>query len=283
MGIPLLAGRYLNESDATDTAPLVIVVNRTLAERFWPGQNPIGKRMKWGTRTDSSMPWMTVVGEVADTKQGSLEVPNMAQAYAPLSQRVSSFGAFAKEFPAWAIGSNFRFAVRSAIPPEQMQNSIQQAVWSLDRQLAITHMQAMEQSISDSEAPRRFNTSVFTAFALGAVLLAVLGIYGVTAFSVLQRTQEMAIRMAMGAQRASVIRLVLTTGAKLAVAGSLIGFVMALAASRLIRSLLFGVSPFDPLAIAAAIGSVMLLALSVSFLPAYRAASIDPIQALRAQ
>jgi ABC-type antimicrobial peptide transport system permease subunit len=164
-----------------------------------------------------------------------------------------------------------------------MQKSIEQAVWSLDRQLAVTHMQTMEQAMSDSEAPRRFNTAVFTTFALGAVLLAVLGIYGVTAFSVLQRTQEMAIRMAMGAQRTNVLRLVLATGAKLAVAGSLIGFVIALAASRLIRSLLFGVSPFDPLAIAAAISCVLLLALSASFLPAYRAASIDPIRALRAE
>jgi ABC-type antimicrobial peptide transport system permease subunit len=207
----------------------------------------------------------------------------MAQAYEPLAQRVSSFGAAAKQFPVWTAGRNFRFAVRSVIPPEQMQNSIQRVIWSLDRQLAITHLQTMEQAMSDSEAPRRFNTAVFTVFALGAVLLAVLGIYGVTAFSVLQRTQEMAIRMAMGAQRVSVMRLVLATGARLALAGSLIGFVAALAASRLIRSLLFGVSPFDPLAIAAAIGSVLLLALSASFLPAYRAASIDPIRALRAE
>jgi predicted permease len=282
MGIPLLAGRYLNNDD-TYTAPLVIVVNHTLVEHYWPGQDPIGRRMKWGTDADNSIPWMTVVGEVADTKQGSLEAPYIAQAYAPLSQRVSSFGAMATRFPVATVGRDFRFAVRSAIPPEQMQKSIEQAVWSLDRQLAVTHMQTMEQAMSDSEAPRRFNTAVFTTFALGAVLLAVLGIYGVTAFSVLQRTQEMAIRMALGAQRTNVLRLVLATGAKLAVAGSVIGFVIALAASRLIRSLLFGVSPFDPLAIAAAIGCVVLLALSASLLPAYRAASIDPIRALRAE
>jgi putative ABC transport system permease protein len=282
MGIPLVAGRYLNEDD-TDTAPLVIVVNHTLAEHYWPGQNPIGRRMKWGTDANSSIPWMTVVGEVGDTKQGSLEAPYMAQAYAPLSQRVSSFGTMATRFPVATVGRDFRFALRSAIPPEQMQKSIEQAVWSLDRHLAVTHMQTMEQAMSDSEAPRRFSTTVFAAFATAAMLLAILGIYGVTAFSVLQRTQEMAIRMAMGAQRMNVIRLVLGTGAKLAGAGSLIGFVIALAESRLIRSLLFGVSPFDPPAIAAAIGCVLLLALLASFLPAYRAASIDPIRALRAE
>jgi len=279
MGIPLLRGRYLNDSD-TATSPLVVVVNRTLAERYWPGQDPVGKRIMWGTRENNELPWLTVVGEVADTKQGPLDSKTMAQVYEPLSQRAYSFGPKnVKEFG--VVGRSMRVVVRTSGDPHLLENSITRTFWSLDPQLAVTHLQTMDQAISTSEAPRRFNTMVIAAFALVAVLLAILGIYGVIAFTVVQRTQELAIRMALGAQRGGVMKLVLSSGFKLAAIGCAAGIVGALAASRLLQSLLFDVSPFDPVVFLLATASVLLLALIASYLPARRAASIEPMQALR--
>jgi ABC-type antimicrobial peptide transport system permease subunit len=141
----------------------------------------------------------------------------------------------------------------------------------------------MTQAVSESEAPRRFNTVLISAFAAAAVLLAVLGIYSVIAFSVASRVQEMAIRMALGSQRRGIVLLVLGSGAKLAAVGCVLGLGGAAAASTLLRSLLFGVSPFDPLVITLAAVGVLVLALVASTLPALRAASIDPNQALRAE
>jgi ABC-type antimicrobial peptide transport system permease subunit len=141
----------------------------------------------------------------------------------------------------------------------------------------------MEHAISDSEAPRRFNTTVITAFAAAAVLLAVLGIYSIIAFSVASRVQELAIRMALGSQRSGIMGLILVSGAKLAGMGCVLGLIGAVAASGLLRSFLFAVSPFDPLVLTLAAIAVLLLALTASALPARRAASIDPMRALRSE
>jgi ABC-type antimicrobial peptide transport system permease subunit len=141
----------------------------------------------------------------------------------------------------------------------------------------------MEQAVSQSEAPRRFNTILIGSFAFAAVLLAVLGIYSVISFTVASRMQEMAIRMALGSQRGAIVRLVLRSGTKLAVIGCIVGLAGAAAASEIMRSLLFDVSPFDPLALSAAAVVVLLLAIGASGLPALRAASIDPMRALRGE
>jgi ABC-type antimicrobial peptide transport system permease subunit len=141
----------------------------------------------------------------------------------------------------------------------------------------------MQQNVSDTEAPRRFNTAIISAFAAAAVLLAVLGIYSVIAFSVASRVQEMAIRMALGSQRSGIMRLILISGAKLAAIGCAIGLLGAAGASSLLRSFLFGVSPFDPVVLTMAAVAVLLLALAASALPATRAASIDPMQSLRGE
>jgi ABC-type antimicrobial peptide transport system permease subunit len=164
-----------------------------------------------------------------------------------------------------------------------MENVLRATARSIDPQLALTQVQTMQQSVSDTEAPRRFNTAIITGFAIAAVLLAVLGIYSVIAFSVASRVQEMAIRMALGSQRSGIIQLVLVSGTKLAVMGCGIGLVGAAAASSLLRSFLFGVSPFDPVVLVLAAIAVLLLALAASALPASRAASIDPMQALRGE
>lgn len=162
-----------------------------------------------------------------------------------------------------------------------MTNVLRATVRSMDPQLPLDQVQSLERTVSDSEAPRRFNTALIAAFAFAALLLAALGIYGVIAFSAALRTQEMAIRIALGSQRSGILRLVFTSTAKLAVAGCAVGLLGAAADSRLLRSFLFGVSPFDPLVLLLAAVFVLLLALLASWLPARRAASIDPINALR--
>jgi ABC-type antimicrobial peptide transport system permease subunit len=164
-----------------------------------------------------------------------------------------------------------------------MENALRATVRSIDPLLPLTQVQTMEQAVSDSEAPRRFNTVLISSFALAAVLLAVLGIYSIIAFSVASRVQEMAIRMALGSQRAAIVRLILESGAKLAAVGCVLGLGGALAASGLLRSLLFGVSPFDPMVLTLAVIGVLLLAITASALPALRAASINPMQALRGE
>jgi ABC-type antimicrobial peptide transport system permease subunit len=176
-----------------------------------------------------------------------------------------------------------RIAVRTMGDPKLMDNSIRRAVWSLDPQLAVSNMQTLEQAISESEAPRRFNTVVLSAFAFGAVLLAALGIYGVIAYSAAERTHEIAIRMALGAQTAGMFRLILGSGARLAMVGCALGLAGGAAATRIVQPLLFEVSPFDPAVFACAAAGVFILALAASFLPARRATKVDPMVALRCE
>jgi putative ABC transport system permease protein len=277
MGIPLLHGRLFTQADKADTQ-LVVIVNRMLAEESWPGQNPIGKRLRLGTQTMVT-PWATVVGEVANVKEGSPDVPLKQQYYLPVEQAEPMLGSLAT--PTDLNGNGGYIAIRTSRPPQQMENLLIATVRSIDAQLPLTQVQTMEHAISDTEAPRRFNTALISTFAAAAVLLAVLGIYSVIAFSVALRVQEMAIRMALGSQRIGIIRLILISGAKLAAVGCVIGLAGAIAASRLLRSFLFGVSALDPLVLTLAAIFVLLLALAASLLPAARAAKIDPMQALR--
>jgi len=224
-------------------------------------------------------PWLTVVGEVADVKLSSPDDPTKEEYYGPVDQAEKEVGSLGS--PTDINGNGGYIVLRSALPAEQMENAIRSTVRAIDPQLPLTQVQTMEQAVSDSEAPRRFNTVLITGFALAAVLLAVLGIYSVIAFSVASRVEEMAIRMALGSQRGGIVRLVLESGAKLAAVGCVLGLGGAAAASTVLRSMLFGVSPFDPLVLTLAAVGVLLLALAASALPAFRAASIDPVQALR--
>jgi predicted permease len=279
MGIALLRGRTFTEADKSGK-PLVVVINRKFAQHYWPNQDPIGKRMRIGT-PEMQTPWLTIVGEVADVKQGAPDDPSKEQFYGPVDQAEESIGSLAS--PTDLNGNGGYVVLRSALPPEQMESALRSTVRAIDPQLPLTQVQTMEQAVSSSEAPRRFNTVLITSFAVAAVLLAVLGIYSVIAFSVASRVQEMAIRMALGSQRGGIIRLVIESGARLAAVGCVLGLGAAAAASTLLRSMLFGVSPFDPFVMAAAAFGVLLLALGASTLPALRAASIDPNQALRGE
>jgi putative ABC transport system permease protein len=278
MEIPLLAGRFFTPADTADTQ-LVAIVNHKLAAHYWPGSDPIGKRLRIGTQ-EMSTPWMTIVGEVADVKENSPDAPTKEQWYQPVVQTEKSIGSFAS--PSDINGNGGYVALRTAMEPEQLANSLRATVRSIDPQLPLNQVQSMERSVSEIEAPRRFNTALIAAFAAAAILLSVLGIYSVVAFSAALREQEMAIRMALGAQRSGILGLVFTSAAKLAVAGCVLGLLGAAAASHLLSAFLFNVSPFDPFVLALAAVLVLTLVLAASLLPARRAASIDPMKALRA-
>ena len=279
MGIPLLHGRLFTPDDKEGTQ-LVMIVNHKLAEQSWPGQNPIGKRLRLGTPSMTT-PWATIVGEVADVKESSPDQPLKQQWYTTIDQSEALAGSLGT--PTDLNGNGGFIVLRTSLPPEQMENALRQTVRSIDPQLPLTQVQTMEHAISDSEAPRRFNTVLISSFAVIAVILAILGIYSVIAFSVAMRVQEMAIRMALGSQRSGIIRLVVTSGAKLAAVGCAIGLIGAFAASRLLNTFLFGVSAVDPLVLALAAISLLLLTLTASLLPARRAASVDLTQTLRAE
>ncbi|MFC5862719.1 ABC transporter permease [Acidicapsa dinghuensis] len=279
MRIPLLRGRYFTEADKHGSQ-LVLIVNHKLAQKYWPNQDPIGKHLRVGTE-QMKTPWMTVVGEVVDVKLNSPDEVTKEQYYISLDQSEDAIGDMAQ--PGDINGNGGYIVLRSMLPAERMENSLTATVRALDPQLALTQVQTMEHAVSESEAPRRFNTILISSFAFAAVLLAVLGIYSVIAFSVASRIQEMAIRMALGSQRADIMRLIISSGAKMAVVGCVLGLVGAAAASGLLRSILFGVSPFDPVVMAGAAIAVFALAIAASALPARRAATIDPMRALRSE
>jgi putative ABC transport system permease protein len=279
MGIPLLHGRFFTPDDK-EGAQLVVVVNQKLAEQSWPGQNPIGKRLRLGTPTMQT-PWLLVVGEVANVEQNSPDAELKQQYYITVGQAEAMAGSLAS--PGDLNGNGGFIALRTAMPPEQMENALRTTVRSIDAQLPLNQVQSMEHAISESEAPRRFNTALISSFAAIAVLLAVLGIYSVIAFSVALRVQEMAIRMALGSQRMGIVRLVMASGAKLAITGCAIGLVGAWGASHLLQSFLFGVRALDPVILALAAIVLLALTLVASLLPARRAASVDLTEALRTE
>lgn len=277
MGIPLLDGRYFTEDDNSKSLP-VVIINQSMAKHSWPGQQALGKRFHIGN-PNSGLPWVTVIGVVADVKLGSRDEPSEEQWYTPVEQPVSLGASSGAGKLAAAAGGYI--TVRAVLPPEQITQTLRASVAEIDPLLALRQIRPMTESISNIEAPRRFNTDLITAFAFGALLLAVIGIYAVVAFSVSVRKQEIAIRMALGAQRVGIARLVLISGAKMALIGCGLGVLGSIAASRLIRSFLFQVSPTDPFIYALGILIMMLMALLASALPATRAASADPIEALR--
>src|SRR5713101_3565104 len=235
IAVPLLSGRYFTPADTADTQ-LVAIVNHKLAEHCWPGSDPVGKRLRLGLQ-ETKIPWLTVVGEVADVKEASPDVPSKQQYYLPVEQYEKSIGPFGS--PTDLNGNGGYIAIRTATEPELVANVLRATVRSMDPQLPLSQVQTMEHAVSDSEAPRRFNTALISAFATAAVLLAALGIYSVIAFSAALRAQEMAIRIALGSQRSGILGLVFTSADKLAIVGCAVGLLCAAAASQLLRSFLF--------------------------------------------
>ena len=277
MRIPLREGRYFTKND-NQNAPLVLIVNESMAKHCWPGRSAVGKRMHIGN-PQKGLPWATVVGVVADTKLGSRDGPSNDQWYTPAEQPAILFGENASARRMLPAGGYI--TVLAALPPEAMTQTLRATIAEIDPLLALSEVQSMAEAVANLESPRRFNTELIGGFAVAALVLAITGIYAVVAFSTSLRTQEIAVRMALGAQRPRIVRLVLASGAKLAAAGCGAGVLGSLAASRLVESLLFQVSARDPFLYAAAAMAMFFLALVASALPALRAASADPVTALR--
>jgi putative ABC transport system permease protein len=277
MAVRLMEGRYFNADDRSDSQP-VVIVNQSMAKHCWPGQHAVGKRMHVGG-PPMKKPWATVVGVVADAKMGSRDEASSDQWYTPMEQADILY--FSDKTGKLTEPAGAYITVRSALPPEQIVHTLRSTVAGIDPFLALDQVQPMTAAIANVEAPRRFNTGLVSAFALGALLLALTGIYALVAFSASLRTHEIAIRMALGAQRGRIAGLILSPAAKLALLGCTFGVLGSLGVSRIITSLLFDVSATDPIIYLAGVLVMMTTAIMASVLPARRVASLDPIVSLR--
>jgi len=266
MGIRLAQGRLFTSADRAESAP-VAIVNETLARRLWPGENPLGKRIKQGL-PESLMPWREVVGVVNDVKLNGVERGTPLETYVPITQ----------ESP-----RSFSLAARTAGDPSAFTAAVERAIHSLDKNLPVSQVRTMDQLLSNALAQRRLSLVLLVSFAALALLLAAVGIYGVLAYSVRQRTQELGIRIALGASGGAVLRLILAQGLKLALAGVAIGLVAAFALTRLMKSLLFDVRPTDALTFGVIAVVLLCVALAACWIPARRATKVDPLIALRSE
>jgi predicted permease len=262
VGIPLLRGRLFNEFD-NDTAPQVAVVNEAFARTYWPNDNAIGKRFQ-STKPDS--PWITVVGVIANARTQSLVQTDLPQLYLNIYQDS------AKHLTIFLRGP-----VDTASIPDQVRAQVQ----ALDPTLPVFGAQTLAQTVSDSLSQRRFSMEMITSFAVTALLLAALGIYGVISYMVSERTQEIGIRLALGAQPRNILRIVLGQGLRLALTGAVVGLICAIGLSHLMANLLYGVKPTDPLTFASVVLLFVTVAIVACYVPARRATKIDPMVALR--
>ena len=265
MAIPLLKGRALAEQD-TDTAPLVALINDTMARELWPDQEPLGKRIKFPGSEKNPQPWRTIVGVVGDVKQYGLDRKDPMQIYLPEAQFPTQFTTL---------------VIHTSSDPKNLIAAVRSEIHEMDKDQAVYNIVTMEQLLADSISLRRFSMLLLMIFAGVALVLAGVGIYGVISYSVTQRTHEIGVRMALGASRRDIIRLVVRQGMTMTLAGVGIGLVATLALTRVMESLLFGVSATDPATFI--IISVVLtsVALGACFVPARRATRVDPMVALR--
>jgi putative ABC transport system permease protein len=268
MGVKLRQGRFFDEHDDAQSQPAAII-NETMARQYWPGENAVGKRFKLGG-TDSTSPLRTVIGVVGDVKEMGLEAPPKAEMFFPFQHLPDML---------WNMPRDL--TVRTTGNPMSLVASVRQAVWSVDPAQPISNVRTMDEILSEEVAQRRIGMTLLAAFAALALLLASLGIYGVLSYAVTQRTQEIGIRMALGANRQAVLRLVMADGMRLAVAGVAIGLGLSFALTRLMTGLLFGVSASDPRTLAGVTLLLTAVALVACYVPARRATKVDPMIALR--
>jgi putative ABC transport system permease protein len=265
LGIPLVKGRDLSAQDLAPAAPPVAVINEKMAARFWPNEDPIGRRLTLGLPRPEN-PWVTIVGVAKDTPHralGSQAEPDwyLSQIAAPQRHRY--------------------VFVRSVLAPESLTNAIRREVAALDPQQPLTSVKTMTEVVAATTAPRRFNTLLLGIFSVLALLLATLGVYSVISYSTALRTKEIGIRTALGAARSAIMLLVISRGIRLSLIGALIGFAAAVALTRLMSSLLFGVSPLDLLTYTTVGVLCVAAAFIACLIPSRRATKVDPLVALR--
>ncbi len=281
MKIRLLRGRFFTAADDQPDAPLTAIISQSAAQQYWSGKDPIGRRFKMGGNADSPRPWITVVGVVADIRQGPLDQAIYPQMYEPFSQFQRQYEPKVQQMI--GVRGSMHLVINTAGDPAALTVGLQKTVHQLDPLLALENVQTMDEIVSSTEAPRRFNTILLGSFAAAALLLSLLGIYGVLAYSVNERAREIAIRMALGATRESVLGRILRSALTLAGIGIAAGLVASLWLTRFLESLLYGVKPLDLTTLAGAVCVLLACALLAGWLPARRAAAIDPMRTLRAE
>ena len=276
MGVGLRRGRFLSPQDGAQSEP-VVVINETMARTFWAGLEPIGQRIAWGGPRDHG-PWMRIVGIVGDVKQGPLATATVAQTYQPWVQSIAD-GVSAETL----FGSlrSLTLIVRTSGDPLATAGAIQAHVRAIDPSLPVTQVRTMEAVVQESAAPQRFNTVLLGGFAAVALALAAIGIAGVLSTAVSRRTPEIGLRMALGAKRGDVLRMVIGQGMTLVLIGLAIGIPSAFLATRLIASLLFATETHDVVTFAGATALLLAVSFVACYLPARRATRVDPMVALR--
>jgi putative ABC transport system permease protein len=265
MNIPLVQGRAFSERD-TETTPLVMIINQALAARDFPNENPIGKRINLGNEAQGKPVWWEIVGVAANVR--SLELREEATPEFYLSALQDSF-------------SNMFLVVRTSVEPTAVAGSVRRAASEVDKSAAVSNVKTMEHIVNQAVTQPRFNLFLLGLFSGIALLLSAAGIYGVTAYGVTQRTHEFGIRMALGAQVSDVLKMILRQGMLLIAVGIAIGLLASFALTRLLRTLLFGVTVTDPLTFVAITLLLTLVALLACYIPARRATKVDPLVALR--
>jgi putative ABC transport system permease protein len=261
VGIPLLKGRVFGNQDQANT-PLVVVINRTMAERFWPNQDPLGKQVKLAEDGSTA----SVIGVVGDAKHYQLEEEQRPQMYDAYSQDPGIFATV---------------VLRTSVEPLGLTEQVRQAVWKVDADQPMWKIRTVDFLVNRSVADRKFLMALMGVFAALALVLTIIGLYGVISYLVNQRTQEIGIRMALGAQMGDIMRMVLKQGMLLVFTGVALGLGAAWVFTRLMSRLLYQVSATDPLTFAAIAGMLVAVALLACYLPARRATKVDPLVALR--
>ena len=261
MGIPVERGRTFDQGDRLDTQQ-VIVINQEAARRLFPGEDPIGKRIKWGKD------WAPIVGVVGNVRQFGLDAPSAPEMYISFSQ---------------GPPSNPLLVIRTSRDPASLASAVRAQIHQQEPGMVIYGVDTMDSVVAETVAPRRVNTMLMGLFAALALLLAAVGVYGLLSYTVTQRTSEIGVRMALGAAGRDVFRLVLGDAGRLVLLGLALGLAGALAASRLLRAVLFGVSPLDPVTFAVVAVLLVVVAFVASAIPARRASRVDPMVALRSE
>ena len=264
MGIPFRRGNEFTDRDSAEM-PGVAIINETAVRKYWPGEDPIGRKIKRG-RPESKNPWVTIVGIAGSASQLSLREESQPEIYVPFLQNTTP---------------NFSLVVRTASDPKTITGAIRKEVWATDKDLPVSNMKLMDELISNSTAQPRFYVILLTVFAALALILAAVGVYGVMAYSVTLRTRDIGIRMAVGAQPMDIFKHVIGHALMLASIGLVIGLVLAGTSTLVMKSLLFGISPADPLTLIVTALILLAVALLASYLPARKATKVDPMVALR--
>ena len=265
IGIPLRQGRFFGDQDR-DKSVQVVIISEAMARRFWPGENPIGKRLTPSFHSEQGP--REIVGIVGDVKSSGLDVDSKAMMYLPYKQAPRPF---------------VSFVVRTASNPESMIQPVSRAIYSIDKEQALTDVETMEQVLAKSLSDRRFNMTLLLTFAGVALVLAAVGVYGVMNYTVTLRRRELGIRMALGAEARDVLRLVLGQGLVLTLVGVVAGLIAAYALTRLMASLLYGVTATDYLTFLSVPAVLIAVGLVASYVPARRATKVNPTIALRTE